>query len=67
MTEVDVPITEAFELYLRSHFFKLKQNKAAKKTLSYWMTMYIFHWITMIPKTVKSCVFQNIYWYFCYN
>ncbi|MDC0059921.1 cobalamin biosynthesis protein CobT, partial [Pelagibacteraceae bacterium] len=24
-TESDVPITEAFELYLRSHFFKIKQ------------------------------------------
>ena len=25
-TEADVPITEAFELYLRSHFFKIKRN-----------------------------------------
>ena len=25
-TEADVPITEAFELYLRNHFFNIKQN-----------------------------------------
>ena len=25
-TEADVPITEAFELYLRNHFFSIKQN-----------------------------------------
>ena len=30
-TESDVPITEAFELYLRNHFFKIKQNKIKKK------------------------------------
>ena len=24
--DADVPVTEAFELYLRSHFFKIKQN-----------------------------------------
>ena len=30
-TEADVPITEAFELYLRSHFFKIKQNNITKK------------------------------------
>ncbi len=35
-TEGDVPITEAFELYLRSHFFKIKQNKKTEKILSYW-------------------------------
>tara|TARA_B100001123_G_C15304642_1_gene1022205 strand:- start:143 stop:1945 length:1803 start_codon:yes stop_codon:yes gene_type:complete len=39
-TEADVPITEAFELYLRNHFFKLKQNKATKKTLSYWKELF---------------------------
>ena len=39
-TDADVPITEAFELYLRSHFFKLKQNKATKKTLSYWKELF---------------------------
>ena len=35
-TEADVPITEAFELYLRSHFFNVKQSSATKKVLSYW-------------------------------
>ena len=35
-TEADVPITEAFELYLRSHFFNVKQNHTTKKVLSYW-------------------------------
>ena len=39
-TEGDVPITEAFELYLRNHFFKLKQNQATKKTLSYWKELF---------------------------
>ena len=34
--ESDVEISEAFELYLRSHFFKIKQNDATKKILSYW-------------------------------
>jgi len=35
-TEADVPINEAFELYLRNHFFKIKQNDITKKVLSYW-------------------------------
>jgi len=35
-TESDVPITEAFELYLRKHFFQLKENYVTKKVLSYW-------------------------------
>ena len=39
-TEADVPITEAFELYLRSYFFKIKQNKNTKKTLSYWKELF---------------------------
>ena len=39
-TESDVPITEAFELYLRSHFFKIKQNHATKKVLSYWKDLF---------------------------
>ena len=30
-TEADVPITEAFELYLRNHFFNVKQSHATKK------------------------------------
>ncbi len=39
-TEADVPITEAFELYLRSHFFKIKQNAATKEVLSYWKDLF---------------------------
>ncbi len=35
-TDADVPITDAFELYLRSHFFKIKQNEITDKILSYW-------------------------------
>ena len=39
-TEADVPITEAFELYLRSHFFKIKQNNTTKKVLNYWKDLF---------------------------
>jgi len=39
-TEADVPVTEAFELYLRNHFFNLKQNKVTKRTLSYWKELF---------------------------
>ncbi len=39
-TEADVPITEAFELYLRSHFFKIKPNHVTKKVLSYWKELF---------------------------
>ena len=39
-TEADVPINEAFELYLRSHFFKIKQNDTTKKVLSYWKNLF---------------------------
>jgi len=39
-TEADVPITEAFELYLRSHFFKMKQNDTTEKVLSYWKNLF---------------------------
>jgi len=39
-TEADVSISEAFELYLRSHFFKIKQNNATKKILSYWKNLF---------------------------
>ena len=39
-TEADVPITEAFELYLRSHFFKIKQNNVTKNVLSYWKDLF---------------------------
>jgi len=39
-TEGDVLIADAFELYLRSHFFKVKQNEATKRTLSYWKDLF---------------------------
>jgi cobaltochelatase CobT len=39
-TEADVPITEAFELYLRSHFFGIKQNYATKRVLSHWKDLF---------------------------
>ena len=39
-TESDVPITEAFELYLRSHFFKINQNENTKKVLSHWKNLF---------------------------
>ncbi len=39
-TEADVPITEAYELYLRNHFFKMKQTPAKKKVLSYWKDLF---------------------------
>ena len=39
-TEADVPVTEAFELYLRSYFFNIKQNTTTKKVLSYWRDLF---------------------------
>ena len=39
-TEADVPIAEAFELYLRSYFFNIKQNTTTKKVLSYWKDLF---------------------------
>jgi len=39
-TEADVPITDAFELYLRSHFFDMKQNHVTRKVLSYWKDLF---------------------------
>ena len=39
-TETDVPITEAFELCLRIHFFKIKQNNITKKVLSCWKNLF---------------------------
>ena len=39
-TEADVPVTEAFELYLRSHFFNIKQNNTTKEVLSYWKDLF---------------------------
>ena len=39
-TESDVNISEAFELYLRTHLFNLKQNKITKEVLSYWKNLF---------------------------
>tara|TARA_B100000029_G_scaffold262212_1_gene258395 strand:- start:1561 stop:3369 length:1809 start_codon:yes stop_codon:yes gene_type:complete len=39
-TEADVPITEAFELYLRSYFFNIKKDDNTKKVLSYWKSLF---------------------------
>tara|TARA_Y100000590_G_scaffold464258_1_gene633266 strand:- start:232 stop:2046 length:1815 start_codon:yes stop_codon:yes gene_type:complete len=39
-TEADVNIKEAFELYLRNHFFNIKQNESTKKVLSYWKKLF---------------------------
>jgi cobaltochelatase CobT len=39
-TEADVPIAEAFELYLMKHFFDIKQNATTKKILSYWQKLF---------------------------
>ena len=39
-TEADVPITEAFELYLRSYFFNIKKDDKTKKVLSYWKNLF---------------------------
>ena len=38
--EGDVAIDEAFELYLRNHFFEIKQNNTTKKFLSYWKELF---------------------------
>jgi len=39
-TESDIPVGEAFELYLRSYFFNIKQNNTTKKMLSYWKDLF---------------------------
>ena len=39
-TEADVSITEAIELYLRNHFFKIKQNNTTNKVLSHWKDLF---------------------------
>ncbi len=36
----DVPISEAFELYLRGHFFKVKQSNNSKKILTFWKDLF---------------------------
>jgi len=55
--EADVYITEAFELYLRSHFFKIKQNKATEKILSYWKDSFDKNLKTKL-KELDNCI-QN--------
>ncbi len=54
-TESDVPITDAFELYLRNHFFKIKQNQATKKVLSYWKDLFDKN-IKNKLKDLDSCI-----------
>ena len=39
-TESDVSVSDAFELYLRNYFFKIKQNTTTKKVLSYWKDLF---------------------------
>ena len=56
-TEADVPITEAFELYLRSHFFKIKQNDSTEKILSYWKDLFNKN-LKIKLKELEDCV-QN--------
>ena len=60
-TEGDVPITEAFELYLRNHFFKLKQNQATKKTLSYWKELFDKNLNPKLKQLDNSIEDQNTY------
>ena len=39
-TDSDVAVTEAFELYLRSYFFNIKQTHATKRILSNWKNLF---------------------------
>ena len=59
--DADVPITEAFELYLRSHFFKIKQNKATKKTLNYWKELFDKNLNPKLKELVNFIEDQNTY------
>ena len=54
-TEADVPITEAFELYLRNHFFNVKQSQATKKVLSYWKDLFDKN-LKQRLKELDSCI-----------
>ena len=54
-TEADVSISEAFELYLRSHFFKIKQNSVTKKVLSYWKNLFDKN-LKIKLKALDNCV-----------
>ena len=58
-TEADVPITEAFELYLRTHFFKIKENEETKKVLSYWKELFDKKIEKKLKKLDKSIMNQN--------
>ena len=58
-TESDVPITEAFELYLRSHFFKIKENNVTKKVLSYWKDLFDKNLKKELKKLDKCVKNQN--------
>ena len=60
-TEADVPVTEAFELYLRNHFFKIKQNQATKKTLSYWKELFDKNLSSKLKQMDKFIENQNKY------
>ena len=53
-TESDVPITEAFKLYLRSHFFKIKQSEKTKKVLSYWKDLFDKNLKKSLNKYIKK-------------
>ena len=48
-TESDVPITEAFELYLRNYFFDLKETAVKNKVLSSFLQIF------SIPHYTKYC------------
>ena len=58
-TEADVPITEAFELYLRTHFFKIKKNETTEKVLSYWKELFDEKMSKRLKKLDKSIKNQN--------
>jgi len=60
-TEADVPVTEAFELYLRSYFFKIKRNKATEKTLSYWKKLFDKNLNPKLKQLNNSIEDQNAY------
>ncbi len=57
-TEADVPITEAFELYLRSYFFKIKENKKTRKVLSYWSELFDKK-LKKNLKDLENCIFNQ--------
>ena len=60
-TEADVPITEAFELYLRSYFFNIKQNQATKKVLSYWKELFDKNLSSKLKQLDKCIENQRMY------